>query len=103
MWVASHHAQLIQAKNAAYAWRQMIFFLALLPPPSVDEFLGWAEDHLGHQPDEFRERFDPAHKGLVLAAGGRSLDDPLATEAGARRFLGWTTEQHWLLAGHSRR
>ena len=34
-------------KNSAYAWRQMIFFLALLPTDTTDTFLAWAHDHLG--------------------------------------------------------
>ena len=32
MKINDWHAKLIMVKNTAYAWRQMIFFLALLPP-----------------------------------------------------------------------
>jgi hypothetical protein len=92
------HARLIQIKNTAYAWRQMIFFLALQPPSSVADFLGWAEDHFNEQPEAFRNRFRPALTGLVLAAKGYSLDSEESKQAGARRFLGWSKSRHWLLS-----
>jgi hypothetical protein len=91
------HTRLIQVKNSAYAWRQMIFFLALLPPPAVAEFLSWAEEYLSQQPEAFRNRFRPALAGLVLASQGHSLDSNTAQQAGARRFLGWSKARHWLL------
>jgi hypothetical protein len=91
------HTRLIQLKNTAYAWRQMIFFLALLPPPSVAAFLDWAEDHLTQQPEPFRNRFRPALTGLALAAAGHALDSEAAQQTGARRFLGWSKTRHWLL------
>jgi hypothetical protein len=82
------HATLIMLKNTAYAWRQMIFFLALLPERGVADFLQWAEAHLDEQPEEFRNRFRPALDGLALAAGGRSPE--------SWRFLGWSKTRHWL-------
>jgi hypothetical protein len=85
-------------KNAAYAWRQMIFFLALLPDREVADFLQWAEDHLKEQAEEFQNRFRPALKGLVLAAEGHSIDSDYARKQGASRYLGWSTTKHWLLA-----
>jgi serine/threonine protein kinase/tetratricopeptide (TPR) repeat protein len=91
------HARLLQMKNTAYAWRQMLFFLALLPQPTVAEFLRWAEEHLNQQPETFRNRFRPALTGLVLASEGYSLDSDAAKQAGARRFLGWSKTRHWLL------
>jgi hypothetical protein len=84
-------------KNTAYAWRQMIFFLALLPGREVADFLSWAQGHLAGQPDAFRDRFQPALSGLIRAANGVSLDGDQAGRAGARRFLGWSKEKHWLL------
>jgi hypothetical protein len=92
-------ARLRRLKNTAYAWRQMVFFLALLPGDAVREFLAWAEEHLGKQGEEFRGRFRPALAGLARAAQGL----PPGEQAGegrrgrARVFLGWTTEKHWLL------
>ena len=91
--------RLRMVKNTAYAWRQMVFFLALMPAGGVESFLSWAHDHLSRQRTEFQERFRPALRGLVVAAAGGSLtnqDQPGQPDA-ARRFLGWTTERHWLL------
>jgi hypothetical protein len=98
MKIAEWHARLTMVKNAAYAWRQMVFFLALLPEHSVTEFLVWAEQHLDSQSEDFRNRFRPALTGLRLAAAGASVDSEPAGHEGARRFLGWSKERHWLLA-----
>ena len=49
MKIAEWHARLTLVKNTAYAWRQMVFFLALLPEHSVTEFLEAAVVH-GHAP-----------------------------------------------------
>jgi hypothetical protein len=97
MRVDRWHARLIMLKNTAYAWRQMVFFLALLPDGSVADFLQWAEGHLDAQREEYRNRFRPALKGLALAADGRSLDSDSMKELDARRFLGWSKTRHWLL------
>ncbi|MEM7802489.1 MAG: hypothetical protein AAF633_25065, partial [Chloroflexota bacterium] len=35
------HARLIAVKNSAYAWRQMVFFLAQLPAERVDQTVAW--------------------------------------------------------------
>lgn len=107
-WICRRHQQRIDAwqprlrrvKNTAYAWRQMVFFLALLPNSSVQEFLGWAEEHLAKQPAEFAARFRPALAGLERAVQGLPVEGP--AQAGrpgrARRFLGWTTGKHWLMS-----
>jgi hypothetical protein len=78
MKIDQYHARLIMLKNTAYAWRQMIFFLSLMP--DVQEFLDWAELHLQEQSEEFRHQFRPVLQGLRSAAAGRSVDQP---------FLGW--------------
>jgi hypothetical protein len=90
------HADLIMLKNTAYAWRQMVFFLALLPGYEIADFLSWAEGHLGEQSSGFQTRFHPALTGLILAVNGRPIDGDPAV-GGARRFLGWSKEKHWLL------
>jgi hypothetical protein len=88
-WRARLHA----VKNAAYAWRQMIFFLSLEPEDSIREFLAWAGDSLGRETPAFQARFRPALLGLARAVDG------LPPENGdARRLLGWTSSgTHWLL------
>jgi len=89
------HARLVMVKNTAYAWRQMIFYLALTTPAQLEDFLQWAEDHLAKQPTEFQTRFRPAFAGLVLAAKPEEVD--AANKVLARPFLGWSKERHWLL------
>lgn len=91
------HGRLIMVKNTAYAWRQMVFFLALLPAERITEFLSWAEDHLDAQSASFKQRFAPALKGLQIAAEGNSTGKDSLTAAGARQFLGWSNSTHWLL------
>jgi hypothetical protein len=66
-------AQLQAVKNAAYAWRQTIYYLSLCPPPVQAEALarlrgqGEATGDAG-----FGARFRPAVDGLAHAiAGGR--------------------------------
>jgi hypothetical protein len=67
------HARLIAVKSCAYAWRQMVFYLSLLPPDA------------GGRPGMGRGRAGPAAAG---APGALPV----------RPFLGWTTGTHWLLA-----
>jgi len=87
------------AKNAAYAWRQAVFFLSVAPEGAVDSFLASARARLGREPDAFRARLEPALAGLARAARGRPVEAPVSAEDphGARRVLGWTTSKHWLL------
>lgn len=86
-------------KNTAYAWRQMIFFLSLASEDERRQFLIWAEDHVNKPSDEFQQRFRPAMIGMKLGLDGALIEAHPAT--GARRFLGWSKEPHWLLAGRA--
>lgn len=92
------HARLIMLKNTAYAWRQMLFFLSLLSKDDLLEFVQWAGQHLETQREDFRNRFAPAWKGLLLATEGKSLETEEASRMGAQRFCGWSKTTHWLLA-----
>ncbi len=83
-------------KNAAYAWRQMILFVSLLPAAARGEFLEWASSRMRGEPEEFRRRFGPAYAGLCLAATG--VTPGVSTAPQARVFVGWSTDRHWLLA-----
>jgi hypothetical protein len=107
-WICRQHqlgidnwrARLQMMKNSAYAWRQMLFFLALAQPDARAELIAWAAEHLGRQRPAFRERFAPAVRGLShVAAGGVFDGDGRAqtVDGKARRFLGWTTARHWLM------
>ncbi|MFT3692092.1 MAG: hypothetical protein QM831_03045 [Kofleriaceae bacterium] len=88
----SYHEDLVNLKNAAYAWRQMVFFLSF--EPDVPAFFAKARAHLAKYPQAFRDRFAPAMRGLELAAKGMRSDDP---SFDAKVFTGWSTERHWLL------
>jgi hypothetical protein len=81
------HARLIALKSCAYAWRQMVFYLSLLPPQTQGAFVEWAEAELDRQRPELRERLRPVLAGLRTALHGIP----------SRPFLGWTTGRHWLL------
>lgn len=87
-----HHGQLIQLKNGAYAWRQMIFFASLLAEQERATFLSGIQTHFQNQPDVFRLRFGPAFRGLERALRGETSES-----VESRRFLGWSVDRHWLL------
>ncbi len=93
---AEWHADLRAIKNAAYAWRQMVFFLSMAPAPATEEFIAWAYAHLAPQSPRVRNRIAPAMAGLELAAAGRSLDDPASLAGGARRLLAYAHRPHWM-------
>jgi hypothetical protein len=83
-------------KNAAYAWRQMLFFMSLGDPSDQAALADWAEEEAGRRPERVTTRLAPALAGLrhVLAGGSFDAD---GTAGDGRRFLGWTTSRHWML------
>ncbi len=87
------HARLIAMKNSAYAWRQMIFYLSLLPDEQIQRFISWSREQMTRQKPDFQSRFAPAVEGLALVAQGL----PVEADPEARRFLGWSRERHWLM------
>jgi len=91
------HGRLIMLKNTAYAWRQMIFFLSLIPQRHVQSFLSWAGEHLADQTPGFQRRFAPAFTELARAAEGHAPADHSTPKAHDRLFLGWSKDRHWLL------
>jgi hypothetical protein len=91
----SYHAELIAIKHAAYAWRQMVFYLSWLDAGAQRIALEGMEAVFDGQPSDFRERFVPAMAGLRHAARGDVLS--LDAQGPARRvFLGWSVQWHWL-------
>lgn len=84
------HGRLIRVKNTAYAWRQMVFFLSLLPAEEVRAFLGWADEFQERLPQEWQRRFRPVLDGLKMSADGIVPDDE-------KRLLGWSKGRHWLI------
>lgn len=95
---SSFHARLIQIKNAAYAWRQMVFFLSLLSLSEQQSFFVWAQDYLDTKCKSSKEMVEPILYGLD------GIVDPSATPwqitagvSNPMRFLGWSTGGHFLL------
>lgn len=93
----SRHAALIAVKNAAYAWRQAIFFASLA---DADQQRA-AVDTLRAVVDEAGlTRFRPAVDGLAhVVDGGRFEPNGTVRGADGRRLLGWNAGTHWYLAG----
>ena len=92
-------------KDAAYAWRQMLFHLSLCPPETQRVFLAWLEEETVRHPAHVGARLAPALAGLRLVAEGGSLAEDSSGSASTngragasppRLFLGWTTGRHWM-------
>jgi hypothetical protein len=96
---ASWKAQLQAVKNAAYAWRQAIYFLSLCEAPAQTEAVARLRDQVRATGEEFQSRFGPVVDGLAhVVAGGRFDVSGMASEpGGGRRFLGWSVGPHWIL------
>jgi hypothetical protein len=88
------HQILINLKNAAYAWRQMVFYLSFCA--DVPAFLSWGRARLERADDSFRRRFEPAMRGLEIVATGVASNEAAFAAGGGRVFTGWSTDRHWL-------
>lgn len=102
MKIDGWHARLRMLRNTAYAWRQAMFFLSMLPSAEQDATIAAMETHLSAQSAEFQQRFRPAMNGLHQAARGARLPQHEAGEQGARVFRGWAATPHWLMPPDSR-
>lgn len=91
------HARLIRVKNSAYAWRQMVFFLSMLPSEELESTLDWMEGYYTKQSEQFQLRFLPVFDGLKACASARTSSSTLPAEKQACQFLGWSETGHWLL------
>ncbi|MDX3075517.1 hypothetical protein [Streptomyces sp. MI02-7b] len=78
-------------KDAAYAWRQMLFYLSLCGPDVQAEFIAHLDGEAARHPGHVAARLAPALTGLRHVAAGGTAEDGTG-----RRFLGWTTTRHWL-------
>ncbi|MFG3097774.1 hypothetical protein [Streptomyces sp. NPDC048202] len=84
-------------KDAAYAWRQMVFHLSLCPPEEQRRVIAGLEEETVRHPAHVATRLTPALNGLTLIAeGGAFGDDGTADDGRARRFVGWSTGGHWM-------
>ncbi|WP_436787130.1 hypothetical protein [Yinghuangia sp. YIM S10712] len=87
-------------KDAAYAWRQAVFFMALCGLEDQITVMAAMQDRLRRQPDHVVRRLNPVLAGLRHVLVGGSLDD--SAPANTRRFLGWSTDGHWMRRLQSR-
>lgn len=98
-----HHnpRPLATVKDAAYAWRQTLFFLSMAAESEHDRFARWTDEHLGGRPGHTIARLVPVAAGLKHVLAGNTLGpDTAAVDTGAesgRLFLGWATDGHWML------
>ncbi|WP_030543326.1 hypothetical protein [Streptomyces albus] len=84
-------------KDAAYAWRQMVFHLSLCPPDAQRRVIAGLCEETARHPAHVATRLAPALAGLALVAGGGTFGaDGTADGGRARRFLGWSTGGHWM-------
>ncbi|MFE3763062.1 hypothetical protein ACFXPI_15005 [Streptomyces sp. NPDC059104] len=84
-------------KDAAYAWRQMLFHLSLCEAAEREAVLAWMEAETARRSGHVRTLLAPALAGLRLVADGGSFGADGTADAGrARRLLGWSTGRHWM-------
>lgn len=95
----TYRAQLQAVKNAAYAWRQALYFLSVCPPNAHAEALARLRDQVQAAGAGLQARSGPAVDGLAYVIAGGAFDATgLAPDpGGGRRFLGWTVGPHWIL------
>ncbi|OKI00965.1 hypothetical protein A6A06_18945 [Streptomyces sp. CB02923] len=89
---------LATVKEAAYAWRQMVFHLSLCTPDEQRHVIGGLEAQTARRPGHVAARLEPALAGLRFVADGGAFDTDGTTDNGRTRcFLGWATAGgHWL-------
>lgn len=87
------HGRLLAVKNAAYGWRQGIFFLGFADPVEQAGIVDRLAEATAGGPAA------PAVAGLRQVLRGDRFGPDGSTPAGGRRLLGWTTGRHWLLLG----
>lgn len=76
------HSHLIRRKNTAYAWRNMLFWLALMPPTELTAWSARAQALWHQQPNNFRKELDLFWEGLQICLNG-------GTPAPEQRYLAW--------------
>ncbi|MEU0239412.1 hypothetical protein ABZ234_17145 [Nocardiopsis sp. NPDC006198] len=72
-----------------------MFFLSLCPAPEQRGAVARMEESLLARPRHTRERMAPVVAGLRRVVDGGPLVE--GGSDGARRFLGWSERQHWML------
>ncbi|WP_328505349.1 hypothetical protein [Streptomyces sp. NBC_00391] len=95
--VHHHPRPLGTIKDAAYAWRQMVFHLSLCPTEDQRRIIADLDEETARHSAQVATRLAPALAGLALVAEGGTFGGDGTTDGGrARRFLGWSTDGHWM-------
>jgi hypothetical protein len=98
----SRQASLQMLKNAAYAWRQGIFFLSFCDEQTQRVVIARTQELAETVP--MRTHFKAALTGLAqVAAGARFNSAGTIDGQEGRRFLGWVAGPHWCLTGEQDR
>lgn len=90
-----YHASLITIKNAAYAWRQCVFYLSYLSQEELQQFILWAENYIDTQSQYFKTLFMPIWNGLMTVINTPN-DYNYDDKASHLIFYGWS-EKHWMM------
>ncbi len=91
MRAATNLGRVTTVKDAAYAWRQAIFFLSLLPVAELGERL----ESFRRLPLASQWPMTEVIEGLAsVVAGDQSVE--------VRPFLGWSVGTHWTLSRRRR-
>lgn len=91
-----YHAALINIKQSAYAWRQMVFYLSFLNQEEQKVFFDWAIDHLAKQKTLLQDYISPLVTDLIKISKNDIPHVEVMSDKSRRIFLGWS-KQHWLL------
>lgn len=84
-------------KDSAYAWRQTVFHLSLCPPQEQRRVITGLKEEAARHPAHVATRLAPVLAGLDLVAEGGTFGSDGTADAGrARRFVGWSTDRHWM-------
>ncbi|GCD97892.1 hypothetical protein [Embleya hyalina] len=92
--IAGNPRSLGTVKDAAYAWRQTLFFLSLCGVEDQFAVIAWMAEETARRPKHTVRRLAPVLAGLRHVFTGGTLDDPASPNT--RRFLGWATDGHWM-------
>lgn len=96
------HGNLVGVKNAAYAWRQMVFYLSQMESESRNVAMKDILAYYDQQTKRFRSRLEPAINGLQLSFEGKILTLEILKKNKSKIFVGWSSS-HWMLKEFARK
>jgi hypothetical protein len=85
-----------KVKDAAYAWRQMVFFASKMDAQGQRKFVAGLQRALETQPAPVIKGMTPVVAGLAAVIDGDAFNVNGLTENGGRRLTGWATNGHWM-------